>query len=120
MKSLDGRRLFFVRIGVRPEHTSNLERHPAALLPTHTSHQPFNTANMAEGMFYVSLTMCEATIRRLWLTVASAIQNATNGYVEGVVRGYRNALLTNQNYGNLTQCENIDGRNGEGSTIWRT
>jgi V-type H+-transporting ATPase subunit d len=42
---------------------------------------------MAEGMFY----------------------NATGGYIEGVVRGYRNALLTSQNYGNLTQCETIDG-----------
>jgi vacuolar-type H+-ATPase subunit C/Vma6 len=26
-----------------------------------------------------------------------------------VVRGYRNALLTSQNYSNLTQCETIDG-----------
>lgn len=42
---------------------------------------------MAEGMFY----------------------NVNNGYVEGIVRGYRNALLTGQNYGNLTQCETIDG-----------
>lgn len=25
------------------------------------------------------------------------------------MRGYRNALLTSQNYSNLTQCENIDG-----------
>jgi len=41
---------------------------------------------MAEGMFY----------------------NATGGYIEGIVRGYRNALLTSQNYGNLTQCETID------------
>ena len=30
-------------------------------------------------------------------------------YVEGIVRGYRNTLLTGQNYGNLTQCETIDG-----------
>jgi|TARA_R110002003_G_scaffold1391_1_gene23017 V-type H+-transporting ATPase subunit d len=30
-------------------------------------------------------------------------------YIEGIVRGYRNALLTSQNYSNLTQCENIDG-----------
>lgn len=51
--------------------------------------------------------------------MASAMQNATNGYVEGVVRGYRNALLTNQNYGNLTQCENIDGMRGVFRTIWR-
>lgn len=36
---------------------------------------------MAEGMFY----------------------NVTGGYVEGIVRGYRNTLLTGQNYGNLTQ-----------------
>ncbi|KAF2767807.1 ATPase, V0 complex, subunit D [Teratosphaeria nubilosa] len=41
---------------------------------------------MAEGMFY----------------------NVTGGYVEGIVRGYRNTLLTQQNYGNLTQCETID------------
>lgn len=31
-----------------------------------------------------------------------------NGYIEGIVRGYRNQLLTGQNYGNLTQCETID------------
>ena len=30
-------------------------------------------------------------------------------FVEGIVRGYRNTLLTGQNYGNLTQCETIDG-----------
>jgi vacuolar-type H+-ATPase subunit C/Vma6 len=30
-------------------------------------------------------------------------------YIEGIVRGYRNALLTSQNYSNLTQCETIDG-----------
>nr|OQO19418.1 V-type proton ATPase subunit d [Rachicladosporium sp. CCFEE 5018] len=41
---------------------------------------------MAEGMFY----------------------NVTGGYIEGIVRGYRNALLTQQNYGNLVQCETID------------
>ena len=35
--------------------------------------------------------------------------NISNGYVEGIVRGYRNTLLTGQNYGNLTQCETIDG-----------
>lgn len=35
--------------------------------------------------------------------------NINNGYVEGIVRGYRNTLLTGQNYGNLTQCETIDG-----------
>lgn len=38
--------------------------------------------------------------------------NVTGGYVEGIVRGYRNTLLTGQNYGNLTQCETIDGMSG--------
>lgn len=33
-----------------------------------------------------------------------------SSYVEGIVRGYRNNLLTSQNYGNLTQCETIDGK----------
>lgn len=34
--------------------------------------------------------------------------NVNNGYIEGIVRGYRNGLLTGQNYSNLTQCDNID------------
>lgn len=32
-----------------------------------------------------------------------------NSYVEGIVRGYRNSLLTGAAYNNLTQCETIDG-----------
>ncbi|KAI9800200.1 MAG: H(+)-transporting V0 sector ATPase subunit d [Sarcosagium campestre] len=34
--------------------------------------------------------------------------NVNNGYIEGIVRGYRNSLLTSTNYSNLTQCETID------------
>ncbi|KAJ5103565.1 ATPase V0/A0 complex subunit C/D [Penicillium argentinense] len=34
--------------------------------------------------------------------------NVNGGYVEGIVRGYRNSLLSGQNYSNLTQCESID------------
>ncbi|KXX72816.1 V-type proton ATPase subunit d [Madurella mycetomatis] len=34
--------------------------------------------------------------------------NANNGYLEGIVRGYRNGLLTGANYTNMTQCESID------------
>ncbi|KAG0135908.1 V-type proton ATPase subunit D [Tuber indicum] len=34
--------------------------------------------------------------------------NVDNGYIEGIVRGYRNGLLTSQNYANLTQCETLD------------
>lgn len=32
-----------------------------------------------------------------------------SSYIEGIVRGYRNSLLTGQNYSNLTQCQTIDG-----------
>ncbi|KAJ4306734.1 H(+)-transporting V0 sector ATPase subunit d [Collariella sp. IMI 366227] len=34
--------------------------------------------------------------------------NVSNGYIEGIVRGYRNGLLTSTNYTNMTQCETID------------
>lgn len=33
----------------------------------------------------------------------------SNGYLEGVVRGYKGGLLTQANYHNLTQCENLEG-----------
>lgn len=32
-------------------------------------------------------------------------------YLEGIIRGYRNGLLTGSNYTNMTQCESIDGQN---------
>lgn len=31
------------------------------------------------------------------------------GFLEGVVRGYKGALLNQGNYHNLTQCENLEG-----------
>lgn len=34
---------------------------------------------------------------------------ADNGFLEGIVRGYRNSLLTQGTYNNLTQCENLEG-----------
>ncbi|WWC85432.1 uncharacterized protein L201_000295 [Kwoniella dendrophila CBS 6074] len=34
--------------------------------------------------------------------------NISNGFLEGVVRGYKGALLTQANYHNLTQCENLE------------
>ncbi|KAL1894291.1 H(+)-transporting V0 sector ATPase subunit d [Ceratocystis pirilliformis] len=34
--------------------------------------------------------------------------NVNNGYLEGIIRGYRNSLLTSSNYANLTQCETLD------------
>lgn len=46
-------------------------------------------------------------------SLVSAPQHTTPAdlasYVEGIVRGYRNSLLSGQNYSNLTQCETIDG-----------
>ena len=30
-------------------------------------------------------------------------------YIEGIIRGYRNSLLTSAQYANMTQCETIDG-----------
>jgi len=47
----------------------------------------------------------------------SRFYNVTGGYVEGIVRGYRNTLLTGQNYGNLTQCETIDGTTPESECL---
>lgn len=34
--------------------------------------------------------------------------NVDDGYIEGLVRGYRNGLLTTNQYLNLTQCETLD------------
>lgn len=34
--------------------------------------------------------------------------NASAGYLEGVIRGYKAGLLTQQQYSNLTQCETLD------------
>ena len=54
-----------------------------------------------------SLLQCQRRVRLLE-SVPCDLTNA-NSYVEGIVRGYRNTLLTSQNYSNLTQCETIDG-----------
>jgi V-type H+-transporting ATPase subunit d len=35
--------------------------------------------------------------------------NADDGYLEGIVRGYRSSILTNSAYINLTQCETLEG-----------
>ena len=34
--------------------------------------------------------------------------NINGGYLEGVVRGYKNSMLTPTNYQALTQCENLE------------
>lgn len=35
--------------------------------------------------------------------------NTSCSYIEGIIRGYRNGLLSGSNYANMTQCETIDG-----------
>lgn len=55
------------------------------------------------------LSSAHSTIRQAAIMAEGMFYNVTAGYIEGIVRGYRNNLLTGQNYGNLTQCETIDG-----------
>jgi len=43
-------------------------------------------------------------------TMEGLFYNVHAGYLEGIVRGYRNSLLTSQAYSNLAQCETIDGK----------
>ena len=35
--------------------------------------------------------------------------NADNGYLEGIVRGFRSGFLTASDYANLGQCETLEG-----------
>lgn len=36
--------------------------------------------------------------------------NINDGYLEGIVRGYKSAVLNSTHYLNLTQCETLDGQ----------
>ena len=38
------------------------------------------------------------------------IMQMSAGFLEGLVRGYKGALLSQNNYHNLTQCENLEGK----------
>jgi hypothetical protein len=42
-----------------------------------------------------------------WGTEA-CVANVKDGYVEGLLRGYRSSFLTPADYNNLSQCENLD------------
>lgn len=37
------------------------------------------------------------------------LYNVDNGYLEGLVRGFRSGILTRTDYINLVQCETIEG-----------
>jgi V-type H+-transporting ATPase subunit d len=47
-------------------------------------------------------------VRRYIIKMEGLFFNVNNGYIEGIVRGYRNVLLTSNNYNNLAQCETVD------------
>ena len=36
--------------------------------------------------------------------------NVDNGYLEGLVRGFRSGVLTRGDYLNLVQCETVEGK----------
>ena len=58
---------------------------------------------------------------RLWesdIETEILIQQAQHGFLEGVVRGYRNSLLTQSVYSNLTQCENLEGKHTASFASW--
>jgi len=36
--------------------------------------------------------------------------NIDNGYLDGIVRGFKSGILTEGDYVNLTQCDTLEGR----------
>lgn len=43
---------------------------------------------------------------------SAAVWNADNGFVDGILRGYKSGILNSTNYLNLTQCETVEGELG--------
>ena len=41
--------------------------------------------------------------------MAEYLFNVDNGYLEGLVRGFRSGILNRTDYLNLVQCETIEG-----------
>lgn len=41
--------------------------------------------------------------------------NVDNGYLEGLVRGFKAGILSQADYLNLVQCETLEGEPGSGS-----
>ena len=46
----------------------------------------------------------------LKLEMEEYLFNVDNGYLEGLVRGFRSGILSRTDYINLVQCETIEGR----------
>ena len=50
--------------------------------------------------------------------------NSNDGYFEGLVRGFRAGIITQEDYTNLTQCETLEGKVGRKTgnvknNVWR-
>ena len=43
-------------------------------------------------------------------SMAEYLFNVDNGYLEGLVRGFRSGILSRTDYINLVQCETIEGK----------
>lgn len=43
--------------------------------------------------------------------------NISNGYLEGLIRGFKIGILKQQDYLNLVQCETLDGKSKSCSHI---
>ena len=42
--------------------------------------------------------------------------NIDNGYLEGLVRGFKAGIIKQTDYLNLVQCETLEGKNPHGAT----
>ena len=42
--------------------------------------------------------------------MAEYLFNVDNGYLEGLVRGFRSGILNRADYLNLVQCETVEGK----------
>ena len=69
-----------------------LRRNPAAVFPHDSTPRP-------ETSLAPPRTRHEAML----------FSNIDDGYLEGLLRGYRAGILTSTDYQNLSQCETIDG-----------
>jgi len=45
--------------------------------------------------------------------------NIDNGYLEGIVRGFKSGILTQADYSNLTQCDTLEGGYAMVAVIFR-
>ena len=67
-----------------------------------------------EALFFnVRFLNCDILFSGLIDTVLRWIAQVDSGFLEGIVRGYKAGILTQGQYGNLTQCESLEGAHGQ-------